>query len=96
MAHAAIELYEALKEAGTSDEKARMAAEAIEEIRDDDRFHRLDDRMERLENRIAKVENEVSDLKAEVKITKWMVAFVLAANMAIFWLLIKMALAHGG
>jgi len=89
MAHAAIELYEALKEAGASDEKARTAAEAIEDIRDDKRFRQI-------ESEIYGLKSDVAELKSELKIVKWMSAFILAANMAIFWMLIKMAMTHGG
>ena len=124
MAHAAIELYEALKEAGASDEKARTAAEAVEELRNEEHFHRietrmvalegrmegmehrmviLEDRMERIESRMDLIESRVGRLddrlakvEGDTKVIKWMMGFVLASNMAIFWLLIKMALAHGG
>ncbi len=89
MAHAAIELYEALKEAGVSDEKARTAAEAIEDIQDNKRFRQI-------ESELYGLKSDVAELKSELKIVKWMSAFILAANMAIFWMLIKIAIAHGG
>ncbi len=89
MAHAAIELYEALKEAGVSDQKAKAAAEAIEDIQDNKRFRQI-------ESELYGLKSDVAELKSELKIVKWMSAFILAANMAIFWMLIKMAMAHGG
>ena len=78
-----------MKEAGVSDEKARTAAEAIENIQDNKRFCQI-------ESELYGLKSDVAELKSELKIVKWMSAFILAANMAIFWMLIKMAMAHGG
>ena len=82
MAHAAIELYEALKEAGVSNQKAKAAAEAVEGVRE--------------EERLRDIELKLESIQGELKLHRWMLAFILAANMAIFWMLIKMAMAHGG
>ncbi|MBL4852154.1 MAG: integrase [Gammaproteobacteria bacterium] len=63
------EVYEALREAGASEEKAQAAAQAIANY--DNRFNRLD----------VNVEN----IKGEQRLLKWMIGFNLAFTMAILW-----------
>lgn len=70
------EVYEALKEAGATEEKAAAAAEAIEEARD--------------ETRLRAIERDVADLKADVRLMKWMLGFLLALAVANLWLLIRL------
>ncbi|MGH8533932.1 MAG: hypothetical protein ACREV1_14720, partial [Gammaproteobacteria bacterium] len=63
------ELYEALKEAGASEEKATAAAEALERLRDEDRLRGI--------------EREIADLKSDVRLIKWMLGFNLALTSAV-------------
>lgn len=70
------EIYEALKEAGASEEKAKAAAEAIQGIREEERLRHIEDRLTRIEG--------------EVNLIKWMLGFLLALALANFWLLIRL------
>jgi hypothetical protein len=70
------EVYEALKEAGATEEKAAAAAEAIEEARD--------------ETRLRAIERDIADLKADVRLMKWMLGFLLALGVANLWLLVRL------
>jgi len=63
------EVYEALREAGASEEKAQAAAQAIANY--DNRFNRLDVNVEKI--------------KGEQRLLKWMIGFNLAFTMAILW-----------
>jgi hypothetical protein len=63
------EVYDALKEAGASEEKARKAAEAIAGY----------------ENRFAKVDADLTALRGELSLVKWMLGFNLAMTVAILW-----------
>ncbi|BCX89511.1 hypothetical protein MIN45_P1884 [Methylomarinovum tepidoasis] len=47
------------------------------------------------EERLWDIELKLESINGELRLHRWMLAFILAANMAIFWMLIKMALAHG-
>lgn len=70
------EVYEALKEAGVTEEKAAAAAEAIEEARD--------------ETRLRAIERDVADVKADIRLMKWMLGFLLALVVANLWMLIRL------
>jgi hypothetical protein len=63
------ELYDALLEAGVSEETATAAAEAIKEPRE--------------EPRLRAIEKDSADLKADVKRLKWMVSFNSALSVGI-------------
>lgn len=63
------EVYEALREAGATEEKAQAAAKAIANY--DDRFNRL--------------ELNIESIKGEQCLLKWMIGFNLAFTMAILW-----------
>ena len=67
------EVYDARKEAGASEDKARRAAEAI--ARYDARFH--------------KIESDIATLRAETRgefnFVLWMIGFNLAMTIAILW-----------
>jgi len=63
------EVYDAFKEAGASEEKARKAAEAVASY----------------ENRFAKFENPLVSIRAELTLVKWMVGFNLTMTVAILW-----------
>lgn len=63
------EVYDALKEAGASEEKARKAAEAIAAY----------------ENRFAKFEADLVAIRGELSLLRWMVGFNLAMTVAVLW-----------
>jgi hypothetical protein len=63
------EVYDALIDAGASDDKARKAAETLANY--DGRF-----------NSIAK---NIEEIKGEQKLLRWMISFNLAFTMAILW-----------
>ena len=63
------EVYDALKEAGASEEKARKAAEAIAGY----------------ESRFARIENASTQLRGDVALLRWMLGFNLAMTVAILW-----------
>jgi hypothetical protein len=60
MAVMVVELYEALKEAGASDERAQAAARAMADY--NTRFDRLD----------AKIDTGLAEVKAQITMLKWM------------------------
>jgi len=63
------EVYDALKEAGASEEKARKAAEAIASY--DNRFAKIDERFATMDGRLV--------------LLQWMLGFNLAMTLAIMW-----------
>lgn len=67
------EVYDALKEAGASEEKAKAAASALADY--GNRFDRLELKIDRLES---SVNADVKILKAEISVLKWMSGFVIA------------------
>lgn len=85
---AGLAAYEALKEAGATEEKAAAAAEAIHVVRQDD-LRRIEDRLTGMEDRLRAVERDLADVKADVRLMKWMLGFLLALAVANLWLLIR-------
>ena len=71
------ELYDALKEAGVSEEKARKAAEAVASY--DTRFATLD----------GKVETLRAELKGEMAWVKWMLGTEIVLTLGVLWRLLK-------
>lgn len=67
------EVYDALKEAGASEEKARKAAEALTNY----------------DAQLNKIESELATFRAETKgefnLVRWMIGFNLAMTVAIPW-----------
>lgn len=63
------EVYDALKEAGASEEKARKAAEAIAGY----------------ENRFAKIDERFAIMDGRLVLLQWMLGFNLAMTIAILW-----------
>ena len=63
------EVYDALKEAGASEEKARKAAEAIASAG----------------NRFSRIERELIAIRGEQNLVKWMIGFNLAMTIAMLW-----------
>ncbi len=67
------EVYEAFKDAGTSEEKAKATASAIA-----DYSSRFDSLEAELKIPRAEFESETKILKTELSIVKWMLGFVIA------------------
>ena len=63
------EVYDAFKEAGVSEEKARKAAEAIAGY----------------ENRFAKIDERFAVMDGRLVLLQWMIGFNLAMTLAILW-----------
>ena len=63
------EVYDAFKEAGASEEKARKAAEAIAGY----------------ENRFAKIDERFATMDGRLVLLQWMLGFNLAMTLAILW-----------
>ena len=68
------EVYDALREAGASEEKARLAAEAVAQY--DERFNRLDVRSEQLAGRL--------------NLLQWMVGTNILLTIWVLWKLLSM------
>ncbi len=63
------ELYDALKDAGASEEKARAAAKTMADY--DSRFNKID--------------QDLSLIKAEITILKWMLGFLVAGMVSLLF-----------
>lgn len=63
------ELYDALKEAGASEEKARAAAKTMADY--DSRFNKID--------------QDLALIKAEIMVLKWMLGFLLAGMVSLLF-----------
>lgn len=63
------EVYDAFKEAGASEEKARKAAEAVAGY----------------ENRFAKIDERFAVMDGRLVLLQWMIGFNLAMTLAILW-----------
>ena len=78
------EIYDALLAAGSPEDKARKAAEAVAGY--DNRFTTIDQRLAKIEGdfnqRFAKIEGEI-------KLLTWMVGFDLAATVGVFFMLLR-------
>ena len=64
-----VELYDALKDAGASEEKARTAAKTMADY--DSRFNKID--------------QDLSLIKAEITILKWMLGFLAAGMVSLLF-----------
>ncbi len=69
MATMIAEVYDALKEAGASEEKARAAATALASY----------------ENRFARLESQLVELQGRVSLLTWMVGFNLAISVTVLF-----------
>ena len=82
------ELYDALLNAGASEEKARKGAEAV--ASHDQRFASLESKMD---TRFATLEGKFETLRAELKgemaWIKWIMGTNLVFTMAVLWKLLK-------
>lgn len=68
------EVYDALREAGASEEKARRAAEALAQY--DDRFGRID-------SRLAGIEGRLTGMDARLSMLQWAVGLLIALQIAV-------------
>ena len=106
MARMIAEVYDALRSAGADEDKARAAATAIARQWDveprfdqdrrfdqiEKRIDQLDSRIDKIEERLERLEQRVSKLKADVDITKWMLGFTLAFQVATLFLVWQLML----
>lgn len=84
------ELYDALLAAGSPEDKARAAAEAMAGFDAyDQRFVRVETDIAELKRDVATLRQDTMDVKRDVFLLKWMMGFVLAFQVAI---LVKMFL----
>ena len=72
------ELYDALVAAGSPDDKARKAAEALAG------YEAHEQRLVRIESDIGELKRDVAELKRDTFLLKWMIGFVLAFQIALF------------
>jgi len=68
------EVYDALKSAGADDEKARRAAEAMADHRDD----------------INEIKYIIASIKSELNVIRWMLAVNLGLFIPLFWKLFSL------
>ena len=81
-----VELYDALKEAGASEEKARAAAESLvvgdhrlERIEEQTgRLPKMQDQLDRTLDEIARLDKELAVIKAQIDPLGWMSGIVIA------------------
>jgi hypothetical protein len=86
-----VEVYDALKEAGASEEKARAAAESL--VIGHDRLERIEehtgrlpkmqDHIDRTRDDIARLDSELAVVKAQIDLMKWMNGIVIAGVLAL-------------
>jgi hypothetical protein len=63
------ELYDALKEAGASEEKARAAAKTMADY----------------DSRFSKIDQDLALIKAEIVVLKWMLGFLIAGMVSLIF-----------
>jgi hypothetical protein len=79
------ELYDALLAAGSPEDKARKAAEAMAGLDVfEQRFVRVEADIAELKRDVAGLKQDVTEVKRDLFLLKWMVGFVLAFQVALF------------
>ncbi len=79
------ELYDALIAAGSPEDKARKAAEAMAGFDAyERRFVRIESDLGELKRDVADLRQRVSGVERDLLLLKWMVGFVLAFQVALF------------
>jgi hypothetical protein len=73
------EVYEALKEAGATEEKAAAAAEAIEEVRETERLQWVEERVGNIQKSLARLDERVA---GRFTLLQWMLGVLLALGVA--------------
>jgi hypothetical protein len=89
------EVYDALLAAGSPEDKARKAAEAVAGY--ENRFIAIDQRLARMEadlsQRLTRIEADFhqrfAKIEGDVKLLTWMVGFNLAAMVGVFFVLLR-------
>jgi chromosome segregation ATPase len=86
-----VELYDALKEAGASEQKARAAAESL--VVGHDRLERIEeetatlpkmqDQLDHTREDILRLDKELAVIKAQIDLLKWMNGIVIAGVLAL-------------
>ena len=79
-----VELYDALKENGASEEKARAAAESL--VLGHDRLERIEEntvRIPRIENDLVRLDKELAVIRAQIDLLKWMNGIIFAGVLAL-------------
>jgi hypothetical protein len=79
-----VELYDALKEAGATEAKARAAAESL--VFGHDRLERIEEhtgRIPKVEDNLARLDKELAVVKAQIDLLKWMNGIVIAGVLAL-------------
>lgn len=79
------EIYDALIAAGSPEDKARKAAEAVAGFDIyEQRFVRVEAEIGELKRDVAGLKQDIAEVKRELFLLKWMVGFVMAFQIAIF------------
>jgi hypothetical protein len=79
-----VELYDALKEAGASEAKARAAAESL--VLGQDRLERIEEqtgKLPKIELDLARLGKDLAAVRAEIEPLKWMNGIVIAGVLAL-------------
>ena len=79
-----VEVYDALKEADASEEKARAAAESL--VIGHDRLERIEERtgkISKIDDDIGRLDKELAVVKAQIDLLKWMNGIVIAGVLAL-------------
>ncbi len=77
------EVYDALKEAGASEEKASAAAIAVSAYQLDRAHLATKEDIARIEKEIARIEKELEAIKGRFTLLQWMLGFNIAISTAI-------------
>jgi hypothetical protein len=85
MALMSSELYDALLDAGASEEKSRKAAEAV--AQQENRFASLEQRMVTVEG---KIDTLRAELRGELAWIKWMLGTVIVLVLGVLWKVVKL------
>lgn len=79
-----VELYDALKEAGASEAKARAAAESL--VLGQDRLERIEEqtgKLSMIDQDLARLGKDLEAVRAEIEPLKWMNGIVIAGVLAL-------------
>ncbi len=72
-----VDVYDALKEAKVSDQKAAAAVKAIETVREESRLRRI-------EEKIGELRAEMAEMRSEIHLLKWMCGGILGLMVMAF------------
>jgi hypothetical protein len=80
------EVYDALREAGASEEKSRKAAETIANY--DGRFTAIDTRLATIDGRIVGLDGRIAGIESRVNQLTWAVGLNIAMTLGVLWRLL--------